>query len=202
MPATLNSTLTGSSRLRACHTLCTSVAVQPMSNVSGRLNSSTPSRMNRKFTDIVPSIPGNCTFSPDASTATAREHRNRNRSCDWKCTKANPSTTTPKDAVMPTNTFVCIENRSVSAFIKTLTAPFPYPGTSGPYRSCHPLAKTQQSVAPAHLLRQPTEARARPVMGTRPAHFEPCPNVLQGLGLQKLTLVTIRRSCRRAGDLL
>ena len=72
MPATLKMTFTGSRRLRACHKLCTRLAVHPISSVSGRLNSITPSRMNRKFTDIVPSIPGNCTFNPDARIATAR----------------------------------------------------------------------------------------------------------------------------------
>ncbi len=72
MPATLNSTFTGSSRLRVCHTLWNNDAAQPMTSVSGRLNSMTPIRMNRKFTDIVPSMPGSCTLSPDASTATAR----------------------------------------------------------------------------------------------------------------------------------
>ena len=35
--------------------------------------------------------------------------------------EAKPSATTPNDAVTPTNTFVCIDNRSVSACIDTLT---------------------------------------------------------------------------------
>ena len=70
MPRTLKITLIGSSRFLACHTLCTRLAKHPINNVSGRLSSITPSRMNRKFTDIVPSMPGNCTFNPDARTAT------------------------------------------------------------------------------------------------------------------------------------
>ncbi len=72
MPKTLNRIFTGSSRLRACQMLCTSVAMQPIARVSGRLNSITPRRIKRKFTDIVPSMPGNCTFRLEARTATAR----------------------------------------------------------------------------------------------------------------------------------
>src|SRR5207253_3192491 len=51
MPRTLKITLIGSSRFLACHTLCTRLAKHPINNVSGRLSSITPSRMNRKFTD-------------------------------------------------------------------------------------------------------------------------------------------------------
>ena len=43
------------------------VAVQAISMVSGRLSSTTPIRINRKFTDIVPVTPGRFTLHPEAS---------------------------------------------------------------------------------------------------------------------------------------
>jgi len=48
------------------------MAALPSSSVSTKLNSRMPNRMNRKFTDMVPVIPGRCTFSFDASTATSK----------------------------------------------------------------------------------------------------------------------------------
>ena len=59
MLRTLKTTLAGSGLVFAHHTHCARLAVQPMTRVSGMLISSTPSRMNRKFTDMVPSMPGN-----------------------------------------------------------------------------------------------------------------------------------------------
>jgi hypothetical protein len=43
------------------------VAAQAMSIVSGRLSSTMPIRMKRKFTDIVPVTPGRLTLQPDAT---------------------------------------------------------------------------------------------------------------------------------------
>ena len=59
MLRTLKASLAGSGLLRAHHMHCARLAVQPMTSVSDILISSTPRRMNRKFTDMVPSMPGN-----------------------------------------------------------------------------------------------------------------------------------------------
>ncbi len=59
MLKTLKKTLAGSGLFRADQTHCVRLAVHPIRSVSGKLISSTPSRINRKFTDIVPSMPGN-----------------------------------------------------------------------------------------------------------------------------------------------
>ena len=42
------------------------VAAQAMNIVSGRLSSTMPIRINRKFTDIIPVTPGRFTLQPDA----------------------------------------------------------------------------------------------------------------------------------------
>ena len=66
-----NSSTTGFKRSRAeFEDLMYQTQLEP--GAATGLNSITPSRMNRKFTDIVPSIPGSCTFNPEARTATAR----------------------------------------------------------------------------------------------------------------------------------
>ena len=65
--ATLNVTCIASGRSGYRH--CASIETAPRISVSLKLSSRTPIRMNRKFTDSVPVIPGRFTFSRDARIA-------------------------------------------------------------------------------------------------------------------------------------
>ena len=58
MLKTLNTIFTGTNFCRVPKRHCARVAVQPRTIVSGRFSSSTLSRMKRKLTDMVPSMPG------------------------------------------------------------------------------------------------------------------------------------------------
>ena len=92
--------------------------MQPMTSVSGRLNSSTPSKINRKFTDIVPSIPGSCTFNPDAKQGHGQIAGEPDEVLRLPMQQGVPQHHHPRiEAVMPTKTFVWIDNLSVSGFI-------------------------------------------------------------------------------------
>jgi hypothetical protein len=51
---------------------CANVAAQAMARVSPNPSSTMPRRINKKFTDIVPAMPGSFTFSREAMTAIAR----------------------------------------------------------------------------------------------------------------------------------
>ena len=70
--AMLNRTCGMLGRVRDFQIHCMMVATAPNSTVSERLSCEIPSRINRKFSDIVPVIPGNRTFNVDATSASSR----------------------------------------------------------------------------------------------------------------------------------
>jgi len=68
----LKTILMGEGAMRVFQRACTMQEEQPMTRVSGNDSSRMPIRTNRKFTDIVPSIPGKFTFKPEDNSATSK----------------------------------------------------------------------------------------------------------------------------------
>src|SRR5947208_14532338 len=82
MLAVLNRTCTDFGRLFGFHVHWTTAARQPIDKVSERLKFAIPIRMKRKFTDIVPDMPGRRTLKVEHRRAIAEKPKNPSKSSD------------------------------------------------------------------------------------------------------------------------
>src|SRR5215467_2050469 len=105
MLARLNSSRTGFTGFLAFQKHCTSVPVQASAIVSPTLIWLTPSRMSRKFTDIVPLMPGRFTLKPETRMHTRRLQRNRSNSSECQPMMARNTAHVPPARVSPMYSF-------------------------------------------------------------------------------------------------
>src|SRR5579872_731794 len=93
--AMLNNIWTTRSFLVECQKYCTRTAEQPVTSTSGSVSDTMPMSTKKKQTEMVPVMPGRCSFRPEASTAIVKNTRKLARSAGCQRNRVRPSCRLP-----------------------------------------------------------------------------------------------------------